>query len=177
MPIAATTLAAPQMAAHVFGRATRSSRERRPRVSREESDLSGVRLPAQRQPAPRGASMQRFAAMMVVTMIVTAAVMALVLRRHTRIYVSKIVVVAVMVVATGMTIGKFGENIGLPWLLYYGIPLVLTVFVPPVAFGMKRREVVEYLVLSFVSAPLIHMAFYYLLGWSEFMPFLKLRTG
>jgi hypothetical protein len=48
--------------------------------------------------------------------------------------------------------------------------------VPPLAFEMTRRAVPEYLVVAFLSGPLVHTTFAFFLGWNEFMPFLPVPS-
>ena len=82
--------------------------------------------------------------------------------------------VAVLISAVGIPFGKYGENFGLPWEIYYTVPALATVLVPPLAFRFPVVSFLCYTMLALLSAPLIHIAFFYTLGWSEYMPFLKL---
>ena len=72
----------------------------------------------------------------------------------------------------GVLIAKFGANIGLPWWIYYTLPMLATVALPPVVLKMQASETIAYLLLAFLSAPAIHAAFVLTLGWHEYMPFL-----
>jgi hypothetical protein len=74
-----------------------------------------------------------------------------------------------------MLLGKYGANWGLPWWIYYTIPMLLTIFVPTLYFKMNKKEAITYLVLTFISAPLIHVIFS-LFGWNNFMPFIKVSS-
>jgi len=74
-----------------------------------------------------------------------------------------------------MLIGKYGAGWGWPWWIYYSVPMLITVFFPPLYFKMRKRETVTYLVLAFLSAPLIHVLFS-LAGWKSFMPFIKIPS-
>lgn len=74
----------------------------------------------------------------------------------------------------GILLGKFGENFGLPWQVYYSVPALATIVLPPLVFKFSIWRTVFYLVLAFAAAPLVHAAFFYGLGWDEYMPFLKL---
>ena len=78
---------------------------------------------------------------------------------------------ATVVVVGGMLFGKFGATAGLPWWIYYPIPMLANVLLPPLLLKLNSRQTLVYLVLSFLSAPLIHAAFSFLLGWNEYMPF------
>ncbi|MDX1394657.1 MAG: hypothetical protein R3195_09700, partial [Gemmatimonadota bacterium] len=64
---------------------------------------------------------------------------------------------------------------GWPWWVYT-VPMLLTVFLPSLRFRMRRRELLEYLVLSFLSAPAIHLAFSFLVGWKDYMPLMQVPT-
>ena len=76
-----------------------------------------------------------------------------------------------VIVVAGMMIGKYGAKLGLPWWIYYPIPMLLTVLLPPLALKFSRRQTLLYLLISFLSAPFIHAAFCFFLGWKEYMPF------
>jgi len=62
----------------------------------------------------------------------------------------------------------------LPWQIYYSVPMLATVLIPPMALRFPPKAWLFYLLLAFASAPLIHAVFFYALGWSDYMPFLKL---
>ena len=81
---------------------------------------------------------------------------------------------SVVVVIIGMLFGKFGANWGLKWWIYYSIPMLMNVLLPPLALNMNYKRTLLYLVLSFLSAPLIHVFFSLCFGWTEFMPFWKI---
>jgi hypothetical protein len=80
--------------------------------------------------------------------------------------------VALVVIAVGMPFGRFGAQAGMPWWIYYTVPALLTLALPPLALRMRPREVLRYLVLAAPMAPLIHVVFSFALGWNEYMPFL-----
>ncbi len=77
-----------------------------------------------------------------------------------------------VVVVGGMMMAKFGNNVGLPWWIYYPVPLLLTLIAPPVALKMSVRETLVYVVLALLSSPAIHLLFSLFLGWHEFLPFI-----
>jgi hypothetical protein len=90
---------------------------------------------------------------------------------------SSVVVVSSFVVVGGMLFGKYGATVlQLPWWVYYPVPALLTILLPPVVFRMNVRRTVLYLVLSAVSAPVIHSLFSLFLGWDEYMPFLRVPS-
>lgn len=83
----------------------------------------------------------------------------------------QIFLLSLIVVVFGMLFGKYGATYGLPWWFYYPIPMLITVFLPPLVLKLKRQMVITYLLLSFLSAPLIHALFSFFVGWTEYMPF------
>jgi hypothetical protein len=82
--------------------------------------------------------------------------------------------IALLISVVGILFGKYGENFGLPWWIYYTVPMLATVLIPPLAFRFALWRAALYVVLAFATAPLIHAAFFYALGWGDFMPFLTL---
>lgn len=87
-----------------------------------------------------------------------------------------IAVLALVVVVGGMLFGKYGLLLGLPWWLYYPIPMLATVLLPPLVLKLNKPRTLAYLALSFLSAPFIHVVFSFLLGWPEYMPFWKIPS-
>lgn len=87
-----------------------------------------------------------------------------------------VAVVVLVVVVVGMLIGKYGLLFGLPWWIYYPVPALATVLVPPLVFAMSARRTICYLVLAALSAPLIHVLFAFFLGWNEYMPFIPIPS-
>jgi len=85
-----------------------------------------------------------------------------------------IFVLSLIIVVAGMLFGKYGAAYKLPWWIYYPIPMLLTVILPPVILKLNSRKTLTYLVLSFLSAPFIHILFSFFLGWTEYMPFWKI---
>jgi hypothetical protein len=119
----------------------------------------------------------RFPVFVLASFVVFVLVLRVVLRRRAiRPKWSRILAAAVVVVAGGMVFARWGASSGLPWLLYYTIPALVTLVVPPALFRLKRAETVEYLVLAFFMAPTVHVAFSFLLGWKEYMPFLPVPS-
>lgn len=72
-----------------------------------------------------------------------------------------------------MILGKYGANWKFPWWIYYPIPMFITVFLPPIVFKMNKAETIQYVLLTFLSAPVIHIVFS-LFGWNHYMPFIKI---
>ena len=75
-----------------------------------------------------------------------------------------------------MVMGKSGANFDVPWWIYYTIPMLLTVLGPTLYFKMNKRESINYLVLSFLSAPAIHIVFSLFFGWNNYMTFIKIPS-
>jgi hypothetical protein len=85
-----------------------------------------------------------------------------------------IFLLSLLCVIVGMLFGKYGANLGLKWWIYYPIPMLMNVFLPPIILKMNTKRTITYLVLSFLSAPLIHVFFSFFFNWTEYMPFWKL---
>ncbi len=113
-----------------------------------------------------------FPIMIVASIAIFVLVIRMVLSRDDfRIKRKQIFLLAMVVVVFGMLLGKYGATYGLPWWLYYPIPMLITVLLPPLVLMLKGRKLIIYLVLSFLSAPLIHVLFSFFVGWKEYMPF------
>ena len=95
-------------------------------------------------------------------------------RRRTRPSWRGLILVAAIVNLGGMAFAVVAENAGLQWWIYYTLPALTTLLLPPLAFRMSTREAALYLVLAFLSAPAIHFLFSFSLGWHEYMPFLPI---
>lgn len=86
----------------------------------------------------------------------------------------QIFLLGMIVVVLGMLFGKYGATYQLPWWLYYPIPMLITVLLPPIVLKLNTRKTAIYLVLSFLSAPFIHFIFSFFFGWTEYIPFWKI---
>jgi len=116
-----------------------------------------------------------FPIMIVATIAIFILIMKIVLQKSDfRLKRQQIFFLSIIVVVFGMLFGKYGATYGLPWWLYYPIPMLITVLLPPVFFKFKGRQTLTYLILSFLSAPFIHFLFSFFLGWTEYMPFWKI---
>lgn len=99
----------------------------------------------------------------------------MVLKKHE--FVAKqytVYVLSIVVVVFGMLFGKYGANMGLEWWIYYPVPMLVTVFLPPAVLKMNLKKAIWYVVLSFLSAPFIHFFFSFFFNWNEYMPFWKI---
>lgn len=119
----------------------------------------------------------QFYVLVVVSCVVFVGVVLFVLRRRSnRIEPRKVVAIAALVVVGGMLFARFGAQSGMPWWIYYTVPALMTVVLPPVVFLMNTRETLSYIVLAFLSAPAIHVVFSFFFGWREYMPFLHIPS-
>ncbi len=115
----------------------------------------------------------RFPIMIAASIIVLALIIQVVtLANKPRPNFALVLLVAAIVSGGGMLFAKYGANAGLPWTVYYTVPALLTVLLPPLVFRMRLGAALFYVVLAGLSAPAIHYAFSLLLGWNEYMPFL-----
>jgi hypothetical protein len=113
-----------------------------------------------------------FSIMILVSLFIFFLVIRIVLPKKKFIEKRKqIILLALFVVVGGMLFGKYGAMYGLPWWIYYPVPMLMTVFLPPFVLKLNTRNTIIYLVLSFLSAPLIHVFFSFFFGWKEYMPF------
>ena len=60
----------------------------------------------------------------------------------------RIAIVSVFVVVVGMVFAKVGANAGLSPLIYYGVPALTTLALPPMAFRMSALEYAQYAILA-----------------------------
>ncbi len=109
------------------------------------------------------------------TAVMTAVIVfAAAIRRGQAPHVTSAALVAFSISAIGILFAKYGANFGLPWQVYYSVPMLATVVMPPAIFRFGLARAAVYVLLAFLSAPLIHIAFFYGLGWADYMPFLPL---
>jgi hypothetical protein len=88
-----------------------------------------------------------------------------------------VLVVSAIVVVLGMLFGKYGATaFGLPWWIYYPVPALVTIALPPLVFRLGWKRTLAYLLLSALSAPIIHVLFAFFLGWDEYMPFIPVPS-
>ena len=119
----------------------------------------------------------RFPILIVVSLIVFIVILRFVMRRRDRMPTWQMVTaISIVVVPGGMLFAKLGNNSDWPWWIYYGVPAVLTWLLPPFAFRLSKAELWKYLVLAVLSAPAIHVAFSFFLGWHDYMPFIPVPS-
>ncbi len=119
----------------------------------------------------------RFPILIIVSLIIFVMILRFIVRKRARQPSSiSILIVSAIVVVGGMIFAKSTQNSGWPWWLYYTVPALVTLFLPPVTFRFSGQELWRYLVLAFLSAPAIHVAFSFFLGWHDYMPFIPVPS-
>nr|WP_315486509.1 hypothetical protein [uncultured Undibacterium sp.] len=119
----------------------------------------------------------RFSVFVLVSLIAFIAILYFVTRhRSLRPKGFTVFAVAALVVVGGMVFAKFGNNAGLPWWIYYTLPALATLLVPPLVFKFNGKELLQYLLLAFLSSPVIHVVFSFLFDWHEYMPFIHVPS-
>lgn len=83
-------------------------------------------------------------------------------------------VAAIVISIIGILFAKYGARFGLPWQVYYIVPMLAAVAIPPVVFRFGFWRTISYAALTLATAPLLHAVFFYGLGWDDYMPFLDL---
>jgi hypothetical protein len=118
-----------------------------------------------------------FPILILVSFVVFIGILWTVLRRRIeRVRTVTVLWVAAVVVIGGMAFARLGTSLGLPVWLYYGVPAVVTWVLPPLVFRMRRSEIVRYVPLAILVAPIIHVLFSLLFGWKEYMPFIPVPS-
>ncbi len=119
----------------------------------------------------------RFPVFVLVSLVVFVGILGWVTRkRPVRPSLAVLAGIAGVVVAGGMVFAKLGQNAGWHWSVYYTVPALVTLVVPPLALRFSATELWRYLVLAALSSPVIHALFSFLLGWHEYMPFLHVPS-
>jgi hypothetical protein len=113
-----------------------------------------------------------FYIMIAVSLILFLIMIRIVLSKHEfMVKKNAIFFLSFIIVVIGMLLGKYGAKLGFPWWIYYPVPMLMTVLLPPFTLKLDRVKTIQYLILSLVSAPLIHASFSFFMGWKEYMPF------
>ena len=86
---------------------------------------------------------------------------------------ANLLALATVVVPIGMLFARYSHIFfrDLPWEIYYGVPALMTFFLPPLWLRMSRSEIARYLPVALLLAPTIHIAFSFFVGWHDYMPF------
>jgi len=111
-----------------------------------------------------------FLVYMFAALLVFVALLIFILRDRPKQPVLKIVILASIAVAGGMTFARITYGIGVPWWIFYGIPALVTFVLPPVVLRMSKRELMFYIPLSLIMAPVIHIFFSFFFCMHEYMP-------
>ena len=120
---------------------------------------------------------ERFWVFVLVSLVAFIVMLYFVIRRRLqRPHKATVAAVAILVVVGGMVFAKFGNNVGLPWWIYYTVPALVTFALPPVVFKFSGKELAQYLVLALLSSPVIHVTFSFLFDWHEYMPFIPVPS-
>ena len=119
----------------------------------------------------------RFPILIGVSLIVFVVILRFVVRKRShKPSLSLVLAVSVIVVVGGMVVAKVTQNAGWPWWIYYTVPALATLLLPPITFRFSWKELWRYLVLAFLSAPAIHIVFSFFLGWHDYMPFIHVPS-
>ncbi len=118
----------------------------------------------------------RFVVMTAVTYLAFLCVIRLVIGSQYKAKSFLINVIGMVTVYGSFLIAHYGNFLKLPAFLYYLLPLVLTIFLPPLSLKMKSDQTLKYLAFSILAVPLIHFFFSFFLGWGEFLPFLRIPS-
>lgn len=116
----------------------------------------------------------RFFIFMLAAFLLFLAVLRFTTRhRHKKPTSVTIFAIGLIVVVAGMLFARYSHLYfaHLSWVVYYGIPALITVLLPPLWLRMSRREVGQYLPLAWLMAPVIQVFFSLFVGWHDFMPF------
>jgi hypothetical protein len=115
----------------------------------------------------------RFGIFILVTLIVFVGILLFVTRNRSQ-HPSPVAIalISAVVVVGGMLFAKLGNNAGWPVWIYYAVPALTTLVLPPIALRMApRSELWQYLVLAFAASPAIHVGFSFFVGWHDYLPF------
>ena len=115
----------------------------------------------------------RFVVFMAAAAVVFLAVLIFVTqRRAIRPAPALLFMLTLVVVAGGMLFARYGHILFQPpWWIYYGVPALTTILLPPFALRMRRGEILQYVPMAFLMAPAIHVFFSLVVGWHDYMPF------
>lgn len=118
----------------------------------------------------------RFLIMAAVTYIAFLCVIRLIIGSQYKAKSFLINIIGMITVYGSFLISRYGNFLRLSVWLYYVLPVLLTVFLPPLALKMKSDQTLKYLAFSLLAVPVIHLVFSFLLGWGEFLPFIKIPS-
>jgi hypothetical protein len=117
---------------------------------------------------------ERFVIFMAAAFLLFVVVLLFVTRkRNEKPSAKTLVALGTVVVVVGMIFARYSHISfrNLPWEIYYGVPALITFFLPPLWLRMSRREFAQYVPLALLMAPAIHVFFSLFAGWHDYMPF------
>ncbi len=114
--------------------------------------------------------LEKFFVYMLVALIVFFAVLVFTLKSRSKQPIFKIIILSLIVVVGGMTFARITYGHGVPWWIFYGIPAAITFVLPPLVLRMSKRELLFYIPLSILIAPVIHTFFSFFFDWHDYMP-------
>lgn len=118
----------------------------------------------------------RFIVITAVTYLAFLCVIRLVMGSQYKAKSFLINVIGMITVYGSFIIARYGNAMKLPAFLIYALPVLITVFLPPLALKMKSDQTLKYLAFSILAVPLIHFIFSFFFGWGEFLPFFKIPS-
>mgnify|MGYP000879884613 CR=1 FL=1 len=118
----------------------------------------------------------RFLVIAAVTYLAFLSVIRLVLGSQYKAKSFLINIIGILTVFGGLLIGKYGNFLKLPVYIYVALPVLLTVLIPPLALKMKSDQTLKYLAFSILAVPVVHIFFSFLVGWDDFLPFIKIPS-
>ena len=117
-----------------------------------------------------------FPIMIIASLIIFITILRIVLPGNTFWSKKKTIVwLSLVVVVMGMLVARYAAQWDVPWWIYYPVPMMLTVLLPPLVLHLDKKRTLAYLILSFISAPVIHVFFSLVLGWPEYLTFWRIN--
>jgi peptidoglycan/LPS O-acetylase OafA/YrhL len=118
----------------------------------------------------------RFVVFVLVSFVLFLTVLRWVLRKRDSRHWLLLIALAIVVVIGGMVLARWGQHSGMQWWIYYTVPALATLLLPPALLRMSRRETLAYLVPAVLMPPAIHIFFAFFVGWSDYMPFISVPS-
>jgi hypothetical protein len=115
-------------------------------------------------------SFGNFLVYMGVAVLVFITVLIFIVRGRSHRPTFKILLLALICAVGGMIFARVTYGRGMPWYIFYGIPVFLTYILPPLVLQMSKRELLFFVPLALLMAPAIHIFFSFFFGWHDYMP-------
>lgn len=112
----------------------------------------------------------QFLVYMLASMVVYFVVLTFTVRKRTPRPYIKLLLLAFIVTAGGMIFARITYSKELPWWIFYGVPVLLTYLFPPAILRMTWHELLIYIPLAILMAPIIHIFFSFFFDWHQYMP-------